>query len=123
MSKRVMSVGNCRADHRAISGMLELNFQAEVVPTASLPESLEQLRSQTFDLVLVNRILDSDGSEGLDVIRQIKTDSKLQELPVMMITNFPEHQQQAIALGAVEGFGKRALNDEQTRTRLEPWLK
>ncbi len=122
MNKRVLSVGNCAADHRAISGLLEKQFAAQVVPANSLSTTLEQLRSESYALVLVNRILDLDGSDGLKVIAQIKADAALRHVPVMMITNFPEHQQVAQLAGAVEGFGKQALGTPETVARLAPFL-
>jgi CheY-like chemotaxis protein len=61
----------------------------------------------------VNRIFDADGSEGIDLIRAIKNDPQLSAVPVMMITNFPDHQQLAVAAGALPGFGKRDLGSPE----------
>ena len=122
MSKRVLSVGNCGPDNRAITAMLESQFGAEVVPVDNGSQTLAQLRGQAFHLVLVNRVLDRDGGDGLDVIRQIKTAADLPDTPVMMITNFPDHQQLAQAAGALEGFGKSALHADQTRDKLQKLL-
>ena len=109
MTRRVLSVGNCGPDNRAITLMLEEYFSAKVIPVNDLPQTLEQLRD-AVDLILVNRVLDRDGSDGLEVIRQIKSASNQPDTPVMMITNFPEHQQRALDAGALEGFGKQALH-------------
>lgn len=122
MSKRVLSVGNCVPDNRAITAILESQFGAKVVPVDNASQTLEQLRGQPFDLVLVNRVLDRDGGDGLDVIRQIKAAVEVQHTPVMMITNFPDHQQLAQAAGAVEGFGKSALRADATRAKLQTLL-
>ena len=72
--------------------------------------------------MLVNRKLDIDYSDGLEVIERIKQDPQLRSLPVMMITNFAEHQQQAVQAGAVEGFGKQSLRAPETLQKLEPFL-
>ena len=118
MSKRILCVGNCVPDNRAITAMIKSHFAAEVTPVDDLPETLEQLRANAYDLVLVNRILDRDGSPGLDVIQQIKAAPDLSETPVMMITDFPRHQQSAQDAGALEGFGKQALYAPKTVSKL-----
>lgn len=102
--------------------MIEHHFAAQVLPANSLLDALQQLHCQPFDLVLVNRQLDRDGSEGLEVVRQIKADPNLRSTPVMMITNFSEYQQSAQHAGAVEGFGKRSLNAPDTLAKLKPLL-
>ncbi len=122
MSKRVLSIGNCSFDHRALSEVIESNFPAQVMKADTLPDALSQLKSGPFDLVLVNRQLDSDGSEGLQVIEQMKTDSALRHIPVMMITNFSEHQANAQQAGAVEGFGKHDLQSSEAVDKLRPFL-
>ena len=104
MTKRVLSVGNCVPDNRAITAMLQNYFSVEVVPADNLTDTLTQLNSSRFDLVLVNRVLDRDGSEGLEVIRQIKSTANLRDTPVMMITNFADHQQRAVEAGALAAF-------------------
>ena len=71
-----------------------------------MADSLEALRADGFDLVLVNRKLDRDYSDGIEVIRAIKADSQLAHLPAMLVTNYPEHQDAAVAIGAERGFGK-----------------
>ena len=118
MCKRVLNVGNCGPDNRAITAMIERHFAAEVDSVDDALQTMQQLRTQTYDLVLVNRILDRDGSDGLEVIQQIKTAPDTSDTPVMMITNFPDHQQRAQEVGALEGFGKQALQDPATCTKL-----
>ncbi len=118
MSKRVLDVGNCVPDHAAIRSLLERMFAAEVVQTHGPEETLAALQEQHFDLVLVNRKLDQDYSDGLDIIKSIKADAALTGIPVMLITNYEDHQAEAVAAGAVPGFGKLSLNTPQTLERL-----
>ena len=122
MTKRVLDIGNCRPDHRAIAAMIEANFDATVSQAHQWEDAAAQLRSEPFDLVLVNRKLNSDYSEGLALIERLKQDPQLRALPVMMITNFPEHQQQAVQAGAVEGFGKQSLQAPDTLEKLKAFL-
>jgi two-component system chemotaxis response regulator CheY len=123
MSRRVLSVGQCNLDHGNISHALHGRFAAEVVPVASTNDALSQLRQSSFDLVLVNRVFDADGGSGLDLIRQIKADEQLRRVPVMLVSNFADAQQQAVAAGAEPGFGKSALAAPETAARLKAYLE
>ena len=120
--KRVLSVGQCMADHGSISRLLRREFDAEVVPASTAAEALTRLRQGGFALVLVNRVLDADGSSGVNVIRQIKADDTLRALPVMLVSNYDDAQQEAVEHGAERGFGKAALAQPQTAARLKPFL-
>ena len=66
--------------------------------------------------------MDRSGASGLDIIKRIKADESLASKPVMMITNFDDHQQLAVSAGAVRGFGKQALNLPATITLLSEYL-
>src|SRR5437762_1497069 len=118
MPKHILDVGQCVPDHAAIRRLIESQFGAAVEQTHEMADTLARLRQSKFDLVLINRKLDIDYSEGLEILEAIKSDPQLAGTPVMLVTNFPEHQQRAIEAGAVPGFGKDSLNSPQTRERL-----
>ena len=120
--RRVLDVGNCGPDHGAIRQFVESHFDVEVDQAHSADDALPLLRRQAYALVMVNRRLDRDGGDGLDVIRQIKAKAELADTAVMMITNYAEHQAAAVAAGAVEGFGKDSLEADGTLDRLRPYL-
>lgn len=122
MPKLVLDVGNCVPDHAAIRGMIESNFDAKVLQADNLTDALSVLEQQQIELVLVNRKLDVDYSDGLAVIHQIKANEQHRETPVMMITNYEDHQELAVAAGAVKGFGKLALSDAATLETLRAFL-
>jgi two-component system chemotaxis response regulator CheY len=121
--KRVLDIGNCSMDHGAISGMLTKQFGAEVIQAHGPEDSLSLLKQTHFDLVLVNRKLDQDYSDGLDIIHAMKADPELSAVPVMLITNYAEYQQQAVAAGALAGFGKKELYNDETQEKLGQLLK
>jgi two-component system chemotaxis response regulator CheY len=122
MPKRLLDVGQCSADHGSIRWLVEREFQAEIERTHGLVDTLERLRGAKFDLVLVNRLMDADGSPGIDIIRELKADPDLSSIPVMLVTNYAEHQAQAIAAGAEPGFGKAQLAASVTRDALAKFL-
>ena len=121
-TRRVLDVGQCDYDHGRISDLLRAQFGVEVVRVHSTTEALDRLRSEAFDLVLVNRVFDHTAEEGLDLIRKAKANSKTSDVPVMLVSNFPESQAEAVAVGAIPGFGKAALAEAVTKERLEKVL-
>lgn len=122
MKKRVLDVGNCVPDHAAIRRLVEENFGAQVVQAHGPDDAVAALVTEKFDLVLVNRKLDRDDSDGIEVIRRIKSDSRTSAVPVMLITNYSEHQDRAVGLGAMRGFGKLELDQPDTLDKLRPLL-
>jgi len=118
MTKRVLDVGQCGPDHTTIRNYLTANFDCEVVQTHGLADTLAELRSGRFDLVLVNRKLDADYSDGLEIVRAIKADAATANVPVMLVTNYPDHQDAAVAADALRGFGKLEYDRPETREKL-----
>ena len=123
MPKRVLDVGQCDADHGSISRMLTTNFgDIQIDRSHLLADTMDVVRSQTYDLVLINRLLDRDHSEGTDVLKLMKADESLSSMPVMIVSNFADSQSAAVALGAEQGFGKSALNAPETTEVLSKFL-
>ncbi len=122
MKKRILNVGHCVPDHLAIEAAITQHFDAELVPAENATDTLAKLRAEPFDLVLVNRKLDHDYSDGIEVISQIKNEPQFRTLPVMLITNFSDYQQKAVEAGAVPGFGKQALGTREMIEKLRPHL-
>ncbi len=73
MSKQVLDVGNCSPDHASLSRFLKKHFEVEIYQADQASDALEILARQQIDLILVNRKLDIDYSDGIDVIRKIKS--------------------------------------------------
>jgi CheY-like chemotaxis protein len=106
---RILSIGQCSFDHTSMTRHLGETYGAEVARADTKGQALVTLRAGEFDLVLVNRVLDSDGSSGLDIIRAIKAEPDLASLPVMLVSNYEDAQSEAKSLGALPGFGKTDL--------------
>jgi CheY-like chemotaxis protein len=85
-------------------------------------DALAELHSSAYDLVLVNRKLDCDYSDGIAVIRRIKSQPDVADVPCMLITNYPEHQDAAVEAGAARGFGKLEFSQPETLQRLRSVL-
>jgi CheY-like chemotaxis protein len=102
---------------------LTKNFDCQVDQAHGPEDTLQKLRGGDYALVLVNRKLDQDYSDGSEILKQIKADPALQSTPVMIITNYAEHQDAAEALGAERGFGKLEFGDPATVEKLEKFLR
>ena len=120
MAKRVLDIGNCGPDHGAIEHMIRTHFDAHVDAAHTAADALPLLARHPYDLVLVNRLLDIDGSPGMDVIALVQQEHV--EVPVMLITNFEDYQQAAVAAGAVPGFGKNSIDNAETIELLATYL-
>jgi two-component system chemotaxis response regulator CheY len=103
--------------------MFRREFGVEVVGVDTLTEAEQYCeRNGNPDLILVNRKLDIDYSDGMELIRSLKAARKTAETPVMLVSNYPEYQAQAVALGAMAGFGKSELGQAATTEKLRPIL-
>lgn len=122
MSRKVLNVGQCDFDHGRIKYILEQQFDVEVVRANSHDEGIKGAQDQSYDLVLVNRLLDLDGSPGMDVLRSLKSLPATSEVPVMLVSNYSDAQDAAVAEGAVMGFGKATLDSEETIQLLGEYL-
>lgn len=120
---RVLSVGQCGMDHGSISGYLSREFHADVNRAHTFDEAVSELRITEYDLILVNRICDYDGSPGVELIRLLRADEALSSIPVMLISNYTDAQAEAVALGAVPGFGKSELLSSKSYDAIQAALR
>ena len=97
---RILSVGQCSFDHGIITRHLGMIYGAQVAGPNTMNEALVTLRAGNFNLVLVNRVFDGNGSAGLDLVRAIKADPELADIPVMLVSNYQDAQAEARSLGA-----------------------
>lgn len=121
-SARLLDVGNCNPDHSMIRQMLTENFDVTIDRVMFVDEALEKLKANRYELVLFNRLVFDDGSEGIELLRRAKADPSLSGIPMMMISNFPEAQAASQAAGGVPGFGKATVQSPETLTLLSKYL-
>jgi CheY-like chemotaxis protein len=122
MHRRVLLVGQCSMDFSSIRRLLQTHFSVVVDAADTLPTTLNEAQTKPYDLILVNRLLDLDGTAGLEVVRALIEHPQTRAIPVMLVSNFPAAQQEAIEAGAIPGFGKQHLHDPETLERLRPLL-
>jgi CheY-like chemotaxis protein len=115
MKKRVLDVGQCPPDHSAIRHLME-SLGAEVQQVALPSEAVNVLKQESFDLVLVNRKIDQDYTDGIELVTMMKQNEIA--VPVMLVSNYADAQAQAVSMGAVQGFGKDQLRLPETKDRI-----
>ncbi len=118
----VLDVGQCDFDHDNISRMLSEEFGADVKRAVTSEEAFRAVRAGHFNLVLVNRVLDADGASGLDLIQRLLSNEDTRATPTMLVSNYADAQDAAVALGATRGFGKSTLTSRETRDQLASLL-
>jgi len=94
----------------------------EVLQAHTQDQALEMIANEGFDLVVVNRKLDNDYSDGTDLITKIKSSPEIQQTRVMLVSNLEDAQQEAVQLGAEPGFGKLQLSRSDLRARLKQFF-
>ncbi len=122
MTKKVLSVGQCNADNARINQLIKDNYAAEIELVDTHDEAIQVASQKQFDLILINRLLDTTGTSGLEVIRELQSANE-QPTATMLVSNYEDAQNEAVAAGAVAGFGKAALADPATVELLDKYLK
>jgi DNA-binding NarL/FixJ family response regulator len=112
LQTRILDVGQCGIDGPRLRRLLTSELHATVDRADTKEQALAYAAKHPYSLVLVNRILNVDRSPGLDVIAALKTSHP--DLKTMLVSDKPDAQQQAAALGALPGFGKSNLESDDT---------
>jgi DNA-binding NarL/FixJ family response regulator len=119
-AKRILDVGQCGIDGPRIARFLTSEFHCTIDRAHSHEEAVAKAAAGNYDLVLVNRILARTGEPGLDVIAALRDGNP--DLQVMLVSNYDDAQEKAVQLGALKGFGKAALDSEETEKILREVL-
>jgi len=122
MTKRVLSVGQCVPDTNSLVRFLTSHFDVDVEESDVEVDTMEKLKDHSYDLVIINRKLDADYSDGIQLIQKIKHSSEVKPCKLMLVSNFPEYQDEAVQAGAEYGFGKNDYRKPETVSRLNSHL-
>ncbi|HMO35333.1 MAG TPA: hypothetical protein PKA06_04760 [Gemmatales bacterium] len=120
MTKQVLSVGNCAFDFGTLTDHLKRHFKIEMENVDTAEAAEDTLKKKQYNLVMVNRLFDVNQDSGIDFIRRCKEANKTE--PMMLISNFPEAQAEAVAVGAIPGFGKSEVGKPAWVEKLKPFL-
>ena len=92
-----------------------------VYEAGSGTDGLEMLRTKTVDLILSD--INMPSMDGLEFLRQLRSQNLAPGVPVVMITteSSEEHVKQAILAGA-QGYIRKPFTAEQVKERVLPLL-
>ncbi len=123
--KIAIDVGQCNPDHAAIRTVLQ-SLGVRVLRAHDAIEAREHISNNQITLVLVNRILDRDRSSGVELIEDLLAEKARRgdanPAHVLLVSNYPEYQEKAMKVGAVQGFGKQGLGSKETLDLLSALL-
>ena len=112
MGIKILDIGQCGFDGPTMSRFFREALDATVDNAATAQDAVRDLADRNYNLALVNRILAADGASGIELIHTlIKAGCTT---PLMLVSDFSEAQDAAVAYGAVRGFGKAELEEPQT---------
>ena len=110
LMQKILIVGQCDFDYQRISFVISKMYAAEIHRADLFDDAIQQALEQPYALILINRLLDLDRSEGMEILHELKSNPRTDDIPVMIISNYQDAQDVAVAAGASPGFGKAALD-------------
>lgn len=124
----LLLVGHCRPDTSYLTLSLRKALPQAVVKSITDQQELDKaIATHPADapppLLLINRTLEPGFSadSGLDLIRDLHAAHP--QLRLMLVSNYPDAQAQAVRLGALHGFGKNDLGSPRLAEVLHDALK
>lgn len=117
---RVGLVGHCVPDAYALRSAVGRALPGVEFILINDSDSLAD-KAGACDLLLINRVLDGDFDDegGIAMIRRLGVGRAAGARPaLMLVSNFPEAQAEAVGAGAVPGFGKTEMNTARGAERL-----
>lgn len=95
---------------RGLKQVLQDEPEYSVVEAGNAREALNEIKQQTFDLVIVD--IDLPGANGIELLKEIKQQNK--DTPVLMLSVYPEDQVAVRVLRAgASGFLSKETAPEQ----------
>lgn len=119
MIAKILVVDDSMTDRMMISNML---YNYSIVCAGDGIEAMETIRSdQSVDLVILD--LNMPRMSGFEVLEALKDDSRYSSLPILILTNYDETENEirGLDLGAVD-YIRKPLNMESLRKRIEVHL-
>lgn len=113
----VALVGHCGFDGSSLTRLAQSALPDAQVVAVNTQSQLDAVAHRQ-SLLLINRVLDGrfDAGSGLDMIKHLAGQD---DAPAMMlISNYPDAQADAVAAGALPGFGKNDIGKAEVSQRL-----
>lgn len=117
----VISAGQCSFDNSRLQSLIE-RAGGSMQATNSIKDTIQSAQEREVALILINRVFDRTNESGLSAIEELKKISELSQIPLMLISNYPDYQHEAVTRGAVPGFGKDDLHNPGVVNQLKAYL-
>ena len=113
-------------DEEFLANLLKARLEKDELKTQIAKdgqEALKFLREASFDLILLDLILPK--MSGFEVLEMIRSDPRLQKIPVMIISNLGQESDigRGQSLGVVEYFVKAQVSIEELIEQVKKFLK
>ena len=121
--KKVALVGHCGPDSSFLRITVRKAHPEVDVIMVDDDRDLQRALADGVELLLLNRELSWGFHDtlGVDLIKRLK-DQKI-DVKTMLVSNYAEAQQEAVAAGALPGFGKRELGSPRILTLIRGALE
>jgi two-component system alkaline phosphatase synthesis response regulator PhoP len=105
MEKKILFIEDERALHKSLKEILEIE-NIELVSAFDGEEGLKKVQEDRPDLILLDLILPK--IHGFDVLKKIKENKELQNIPLVILTNLEDinEVEKALELGATTYLAK-----------------
>ena len=102
--RQVLIVDDEMINRDLLGNLLENDY--ELIFASNGNEAIDQIKQNkdTLSVILLDLIM--PGMNGLEVLRQIKSDSQLKNVPVIVITSDQESEVESLTLGAADFIPK-----------------
>jgi len=107
MPKRVLLVGHCGVDGPRLKTEIESSLRGVEAERINSDDDLRRAGEAGGDLFLVNREPVGFTVKGLDIVRSLCRD--FPGAKVMLVSDYPDAQEEAARAGALPGFGKQDI--------------
>ncbi|MDP2821030.1 MAG: response regulator [bacterium] len=87
MKNKILFIEDERALHKSLKEILEIE-NIELISAFDGEEGLKKVQEERPDLILLDLILPK--LHGFDVLKKIKEDKELQEIPLIILTNLED---------------------------------
>lgn len=93
----ILIVDDSRIIHKIVGGVVEMTGY-EPITASNGEEAIEMLRKHPDDVALVILDWNMPVMNGIDCLKEIKSDPELSDIPVMMLTTESERERMTLAI-------------------------
>ncbi len=119
MNLKILNVDDDMINRKLLTTMIKKDQDvSEVVEVENGEEALKELKAKDYDIVLLDIIMPV--LDGLEVIRVMKSDKRLKDIPIIILTTDETKKTQALELGAND-FLSKPVRTELLLNKLKNW--